>query len=41
MRLYDSVINKTPLAYKTNRKIGGSAPSLYLTRLQKGDTDRY
>ena len=38
-RVYDSVINKTPLAYKTNRKIGGSAPSLYLTRLQKGDTE--
>ena len=38
-RVYDSVINKTPLAYRTNRKIGGSAPSVYLTRLQKGDKD--
>lgn len=38
-RVYDSVINKTPLAYRTNRKIGGSAPSAYLARLQKGDKD--
>lgn len=38
-RVYDSVINKTPLAYRTNRKIGGSAPSLYLARLQKGDKE--
>ncbi len=34
----DSVINKTPLSYKTNRQIGGSAPSTYLTRMQ-GDAD--
>lgn len=32
---YDSVINKTPLGYKTNRMIGGEAPSLYLARLPK------
>ena len=38
-RVYDSVINKTPLAYRTNRKIGGSAPSAYLARLQRGDKD--
>ena len=34
-RVYDSVINKTPLAYKTNRKIGGQAPSAYLSKLQQ------
>ena len=32
---YDSILNKTPLSYKTNRKIGGDAPSVYLSRLQK------
>jgi hypothetical protein len=36
--IYDSIINKTPLSYKTNRIIGGSAPSKYLTKLEKGDT---
>jgi hypothetical protein len=30
-----SIINKTPLAYKTNRIIGGVAPSLYLAKLEK------
>jgi len=35
--VYDSIINKTPLSYKTNRIIGGLAPSDYLDRLQKGD----
>ncbi len=32
-RLYDSIINKTPIDAKTNRKIGGNAPSRYLSRL--------
>lgn len=27
---YDSIINKAPISYDTNRKIGGSAPSLYI-----------
>ena len=31
---YDSVLNKTPISYKANRKIGGDAPSLYVPRLQ-------
>lgn len=31
---YDSVINKTPISYKANRMIGGSAPSEYLRALQ-------
>lgn len=30
---YDSIINKTPLSARTNRIIGGRAPSDYLTRL--------
>jgi len=33
---YDSVINKTPLTYRTNRIIGGDAPSKYLAALEKG-----
>ena len=37
---YDSVVNKTPLAQKTNRIIGGSAPSEYLSKLvDQGATD--
>jgi len=35
--LYDSIINKTPLLYRTNRIIGGVAPSEYLAKLEKGD----
>jgi hypothetical protein len=35
--VYDSIINKTPLSYRTNRIIGGVAPSEYVTRLEKGD----
>jgi len=35
--VYDSIINKTPLSYKTNRIIGGTAPSEYLAKLEKGD----
>ena len=31
---YDSILNKTPLSYKANRKVGGDAPSAYLQRLQ-------
>ena len=37
--IYDSVINKTPLSYRTNRKIGGVAPSVYLQRLEAGQND--
>lgn len=33
--LYDSVINKTPLSAKTNKIIGGNAPSVYLSNIQK------
>jgi hypothetical protein len=33
---FDSIINKTPLTYQTNRKIGGSAPSLYLSAIERG-----
>jgi len=34
----DSVVNKTPLSYRTNRIIGGVAPSKYLDKLQVGRT---
>ena len=36
-RLYNSVINKTPIDAETNRIIGGRAPSEYLPRLQEKD----
>jgi hypothetical protein len=35
--VFDSIINKTPLSFRTNRIIGGVAPSAYLGKLQKGD----
>ncbi|MCB1919592.1 MAG: DUF262 domain-containing protein [Candidatus Competibacteraceae bacterium] len=42
---YNTVVNKTPISYKANRMIGGSAPSQYLQKIQKhsqvliGDAD--
>jgi hypothetical protein len=35
--VFDSVINKTPLSYRTNRMIGGVAPSEYLDKLEIGN----
>lgn len=35
--IFDSIINKTPLSYRTNRIIGGVAPSEYLEKLEHGD----
>ena len=35
--VYDSIINKTPLSFRTNRIIGGVAPSEYLAKLEEGD----
>ena len=32
---YDSILNKTPISYKANRKFGGEAPSRYLPRIQR------
>ena len=34
-RRYDTIVNKTPISYKANRMIGGSAPSTYLQKLQE------
>ena len=34
-KLYDSIINKTPIDAKTNRMIGGRAPSDYVPELRK------
>ena len=34
--IFDSIINKTPLSYRTNRIIGGVAPSEYIAKLEKG-----
>ena len=39
-RKWNSVINKTPLTYSTNREIGGAAPSRYLAKIEaKGEVD--
>ncbi|MGO7347438.1 DUF262 domain-containing protein [Rhizobium ruizarguesonis] len=35
--IYNSIVNKTPLASSTNRMLGGAAPSAYLGRLTKGN----
>jgi hypothetical protein len=32
---YNAIVNKTPISYKANRMIGGSAPSVYLRKLQE------
>ena len=37
--VFDSIINKTPLTFQTNRKIGGNAPSSYLAAIERG-TDK-
>jgi len=34
-KLYNSVLNKTPVSYKSNRMIGGKAPADYLRQLQE------
>lgn len=40
-KIYNSIINKTPLSPRTNRMIGGRAPSLYLETISKiGGMDR-
>lgn len=36
--VFDSIINKTPLSYRTNRIIGGVAPSEYLAKLERGNS---
>ncbi|AVO38210.1 extracellular solute-binding protein [Pukyongiella litopenaei] len=38
-KVFDTVVNKTPLSYKTNRILGGVAPSIYLERLETGGKD--
>ena len=37
--VYDSIINKTPLSYRTNRIIGGIAPSEYIAKLENGNAN--
>ncbi|MCA3325306.1 MAG: DUF262 domain-containing protein [Roseomonas sp.] len=39
VRVFDTIINKTPLGYRTNRTIGGAAPSDYLAKLEAGGKD--
>jgi hypothetical protein len=38
-KIYDSIINKSPLSYRTNRILGGIAPSTYLKKLEDGRKD--
>ena len=39
---WNSVVNKTPISYSTNREIGGSAPSIYLGKIAtKGQVDAH
>lgn len=33
-RVFNSIVNKTPISYKANRMIGGNAPSQYLEQLR-------
>jgi hypothetical protein len=35
--VFDSIVNKTPLSYRTNRIIGGVAPSEYVANLEQGN----
>ena len=37
-RTYNSIINKTAISFRANRKIGGNAPSAYLVQLQTDPT---
>ena len=36
-KVFDSIINKTPLSYRTNRIIGGVAPLEYIAKLEDGN----
>jgi hypothetical protein len=37
---YDTIVNKTPLSFRTNRIIGGESPSRYLVRIaEQGGAD--
>jgi len=39
-RKWNCIVNKTPIAYRTNRKLGGVAPSEYLKAIEKNvDTE--
>lgn len=35
IKRYDSIVNKTPLSARTNRMIGGNAPSVYVPRITR------
>jgi hypothetical protein len=40
--LWNSVVNKTPISYSTNREIGGVSPNTYLTKIEsKGKVTTY
>lgn len=33
-KVFNAIVNKTPISYKANRMIGGKAPSLYVAQIQ-------
>jgi hypothetical protein len=37
-RVFNSIVNKTAISYKANRKIGGNAPSIYLAQIENDKT---
>jgi hypothetical protein len=37
-QIYNSIVNKTAISYKANRKIGGNAPSIYLAQIETDKT---
>lgn len=39
-RVFNSIVNKTPISYKANRMIGGKAPSLYLNQIREHEQVR-
>lgn len=39
VKVFDTIINKTPLGYRTNRILSGAAPSKYLEKLETGTKD--
>lgn len=39
VKVFDTIANKTPLGYRTNRILSGAAPSKYLEKLEAGGKD--
>lgn len=39
VKVFDTIVNKTPLGYRTNRILSGAAPSKYIEKLELGTKD--